>query len=302
MRKFKLVKIVLVSINLAFLSNCQNSKWEPLFDGKKLPPYNHYLGIPDSSINIPGLKKDSLGNYIEGLGWNDPLNVYSVVSLEGKQVIRISGQVIGGLILSENLANYHLRLKFKWGKIKWEWMKGRPKDGGILYHQRKRIRHELQIHEGDVGSYWAKKVILDIPASYSSEIPEAIVKAKPFLQPLVSTLHDTMLVFNHDAPLHHFDGGNGGKDWQIVIANPYNEKPHGEWNTLELICWENHAVHLVNGKVNLVVLNAHFEEDGKLFPLVSGNLTLQSEGAEIYFKDIQLKKLDSTPAELIDYL
>ena len=125
--------------------SCQNSEWQSLFNGKELPPYHHYLGIPDASIDIPGLEKDSLGNYIQGLGWSDPLKVFSVAGLENESVIRISGQVIGGLVLADSLSNYHLKLQFKWGDIKWDWMEGRPKDGGILYHQRKGGRHEFQI-------------------------------------------------------------------------------------------------------------------------------------------------------------
>ena len=158
------------------------------------------LGKPDSSIQVPGLRRDSLGNYVEGLGSNDPLQVFSIDHLEGENVIRISGQVVGGLILADSLANYHLRLKFKWGDLKWGWMEGRPKDGGILYHQRPTYRHELQIHEGDVGSYWARKVILDIPAIYTKKIPKAIIQAKPYLQSLVNTLNDSMLIFPGTSP------------------------------------------------------------------------------------------------------
>jgi len=284
------------------LTACNFVNWRPLFNGKELPPYPHYLGKPDSSIEIPGLNRDSLGNYLESLGTYDPLKVYSIDTLEGVPVIRISGQVIGGLILSDSISNYHLRLKFKWGNIKWNWMEGRPKDGGILYHQGNGGRHEFQIHEGDVGSYWAKKVVLDIPARYTIEIPEAIIKAKPYLQPLVSTLNDSMLIFDHSALCHHFDGSGGFKDWQIVIANPYNEKPSGEWNTLELICYENHAVHIVNRKVNLVLLNSFYRDGKNLFPLTSGRLALQSEGAEIFFKDIEVKKLNEMPQILKHYL
>lgn len=283
-------------------TSCQNNNWQSLFNGSELPTNNNYLGIPDASIDIPGLEKDRLGNYTQGLGWNDPLEVFSVVELENKSVIRISGQVIGGLVLADSLSNYHLRLKFKWGNIKWNWMEDRPKDGGILYHQGEGVRHEFQIHEGDVGSYWARKVELDIPARYTNKIPEAIHHAKPFLLPLVNTLHDSMLIFDPNASLHHFDGKGGPKDWQIVIANPYNENAHGEWNTLELICWENHAVHMVNGKVNLILLNSFYRKGENLIPITSGRLVLQSEGAEIFFKDIQAKNLNKVPVELIDFL
>lgn len=297
-----IAKLTTLICIISTLVSCKTNEWQTLFNGKDLPPHNHYLGIPDATIDIPGLKRDSLGNYLEGLGWNDPLEVFSVVELENEPVIRISGQVIGGLVLADSLSNYHLRLQFKWGDIKWDWMEGRPKDGGILYHQGNGVRHEFQIHEGDVGSYWAKKVVLDIPARYTHNIPEAINHAKPFLLPLVNTLQDSMLVFDAYAPFHHFDGSGGPKDWQIVIANPYNENPHGQWNSLELICWENHAVHIVNGKVNLVLLNSFCQTSEELIPLTTGRLVLQSEGAEIFFKDIHVKKFKTLPSVLKEYL
>ncbi len=137
------------------IQSCKQDQWIGIYDGQSTLEFDHYLGIPDSSIDLAGLKKDCLGNYIEGLGLEDSLEVFSIANLDGENVISISGQVIGGLILSDILANYHLRLKFKWGDKKWDWMQGRPKDGGILYHQRLGYSHELQIHEGDVGSYWA---------------------------------------------------------------------------------------------------------------------------------------------------
>lgn len=288
---------IAISFFLVILG-CSENKWTPIYQGEDTLRFKHYLGIPDSSVNVQGLKKDSLGNYTEGLGYNDPLNVFTIDTLDHENVIRISGEVIGGLILKDSLANYHLKLKFKWGDLKWKWMEGRPKDGGILYHQGK-VRHELQIHEGDVGSYWAKNVILDIPATSTTAIPNAIKKAKPYLEHLVSTLKDTMLLFDENGGLHHFEGKN---EWQIVIANPYNEKPHGEWNTLELICWRNHAVHIINGKVNMVVLNSFYRNGTELEPLISGRLTLQSEGAVVYFKDIVYQKLEKTPEVLSKYL
>lgn len=291
--------IGILSTILIAISSCKHSNaWQPVYNGESELNFKHYLGRPDSSIHIEGLAKDSLGNYTEGLGYNDPLKVYTIAELENENVIRISGEVIGGLILIDSIADYHLKLKFKWGDIKWDWMKGRPKDGGILYHQGA-FRHELQIHEGDIGSYWAKKVIFDVPATTTSNLPEAILKARPFLKPYVSTLTDTMWIFNEKAPLQHFEGKD---EWQIVLANPYNELPHGEWNTLEVICWKNHAIHLVNGEVNMLILNSYYREGSKILPLNTGRLTLQSEGAEIFFKEIYVKKVSATPAILKKYV
>lgn len=300
MNRLYLALILLLTLALSSLISCTQNNWIPLIEGSELPGYS-YLGKPHSSIQVEGLQRDSLGNYTEGLGLADPLGVFSVVELNGEHVIRISGEVIGGLVLSDSMENFHLKLKFKWGNHKWAWMHGRPKDGGILYHQGI-ARHEFQIHENDVGSYWSRKVILDVPASYSHDLPQAIIAARPYLEKYVSSLTDSMLVFDPNAPPHHFNGSKGRKDWQIVIANPYNESQHGDWNTLELICWDNHAAHVVNGKLNMVVLNSQYRNNDQLLPLSKGRLTLQSEGAELFFRDIKYKKLEQTPDILLPFL
>lgn len=286
----------------AYLSVSAEGGWEALFNGKDLSNWYHYLAKPDKSIDVAGLPRNADGTYQQPIGFmsEDPLKVFSVVEEDGESCIRISGKVIGNLFTQKPYGNYHLKLLFKWGDIKWDWMKGRPKDGGILYHYNRlesgqSWRHEFQIHEGDVGSYWARHPIVDIPAGWTDELPDAIRTAAPFLKELVSTLSDTMLMFEPNHKPHHFDGS--GK-WQIVIANPLNEKPSGEWNTLELICYENHSVHKVNGKTNMVVLNGKIKIDGAVTPITKGSIQLQSEGAEIFFKDIQIRTLEKMPPEL----
>ena len=60
------------------------------------------------------------------------------------------------------------------------------------------------------------------------------------------------------------------------------ERPHGEWNTLEAIIKDGHCQHIVNG----VMVNEAYEAS-----IQKGKLLIQSEGAEIYYRNIQLKKL-----------
>ena len=294
---------------VGLLSQCQNrntanSDWEPLFNGSDLTNWSFYLSRPDKSIDIPDLAKDSLGNYTEPLRDNDPLNVFSVDTLQGQPVIRISGAVVGNLYTLKKYKNYHLKLKFRWGNKKWDWMKGRPKDGGVLYHYNTRkgqagVRHEFQIHAGDVGSYWAKHTIVDIPAQLTSDIPNAIRKAKPYLLPLVPNLGDTMLIFDRNSAMHHFDGTN---EWQICLTNPLVEQNESEWNTLELLCYENHVVHKVNDIVNMMLVNAKYMDNDQLMIMDSGSIQLQSEGAEIFFKDIMIKPLTEMPPLLEPFL
>jgi len=62
----------------------------------------------------------------------------------------------------------------------------------------------LQIHEGDVGRYWAKHTIVDIPGSYITDLPRSIRQVKPYLKNQVPTLGDILLRFNRDSALIHF--------------------------------------------------------------------------------------------------
>src|SRR5210317_888730 len=65
---------------------------------------------------------------------NDPLNVFSVVEMDGQQVLKVSGEVYGGLSTKQEFENYHLSLEFKWGTKKYEPRLQDKRDSGILYH------------------------------------------------------------------------------------------------------------------------------------------------------------------------
>jgi hypothetical protein len=60
------------------------------------------------------------------------------------------------------------------------------------------------------------------------------------------------------------------------------EKPHGEWNVLELVTQGNNVKQYVNGKL---------ANEGTDPSPGSGKILFQSEGAEIYFRDMKLYPL-----------
>ena len=71
------------------------------------------------------------------------------------------------------------------------------------------------------------------------------------------------------------------------VKQPDNEKPTGEWNTVEIVCLGEDSIHIVNGKV-VMRLHAPRRIDGpKPEPVTSGPVILQSEGAEIFYRDIE---------------
>ncbi len=61
-----------------------------------------------------------------------------------------------------------------------------------------------------------------------------------------------------------------------------NEHPNGEWNTVEVLSYNGQCIHIVNG----MIVNA-----GQFSSLRHGKILLQSEYAEIYYKDILIRQL-----------
>jgi len=67
-----------------------------------------------------------------------------------------------------------------------------------------------------------------------------------------------------------------------VIKKKDNEKPTGEWNRLEIIAQDGKCTHIMNG----VVVN-----EGTDASIRSGRILVQSEGAEIYYRKIEIEEL-----------
>jgi hypothetical protein len=61
------------------------------------------------------------------------------------------------------------------------------------------------------------------------------------------------------------------------------EKPHGEWNLVELVAQGGHVKQYLNGKL--------VNEGSDAYPS-SGKILIQSEGAEVFFRDIRLFPLE----------
>ena len=61
-----------------------------------------------------------------------------------------------------------------------------------------------------------------------------------------------------------------------------NEKPSGEWNRLEIIAQKGKCTHIMNG----VVVN-----EGTDASVRTGRILVQSEGAEIYYRKIDIEEL-----------
>jgi hypothetical protein len=255
-----------------------------LFNGKDLSGWDTWLGRPYKGKEPVGLNRD-------------PDGVFKVVQADGKPAIRISGQTFGALTSQKEYGNYHLRLEFKWGDKKWPPRAKEVRDSGLLYHcvgshgaggSYWMRSLELQIEEHDCGDFWSVDgVLVDVRAVPQSGIPGA------------------GLVYNKDGKPYTVPrevaatAGRTRVDPRIIKDGDY-ERPVGQWNTIELYTVGGTSVHVVNGKAVMVLTGARQPvKGGKTLPLTRGKIQLQSEGAEVFYRNIALRPLDRIPEELL---
>ncbi len=275
MKKINLIICVLLLFSFKALTQEKESKWLNLFNGKDLNGWDTYLG-PEF---------DSSGNRISKIpvGLNkDPMKVFTVVEQNGENVIRISGENWGGISTKKQFMNYHLQLQFKWGQLTWGKKRNKKKDSGLLYHavgeqgahnESWMRSQEFQIEDGNTGDYWSLTgAIQDIPATLKGD------------KNYVYSPTGSMITFS----LSSTAGRNCKKS---VDA----EASVGEWNTLDLYCFGDQSIHIVNGKVVMRLFNSRQSDNGQITPLKKGKIQLQSEGAELFYKEIKLQSIKGIP-------
>jgi hypothetical protein len=263
--------------------------WTPLWNGRTLDGWTTWMRQPEPSSQVPGVARGADGRYTEPIGsGRDPLQVFTVTEIDQRPAIRISGEVFGELRTTGSYRDYHLKLQFKWGEKKWP-PRDRPetpRDSGLLYHVhappgqdgRTWARSiELQIQEHDVGDLYAIGSAIAVRA-----------KARPGTQPM---LYD----YDPAGEWTFFSQSQGASG--RCIKQPDAEKPSGEWNTVELICFRDEAIHVVNGRV-VMRLHGPLTIDAPVpSPVTSGQIILQSEGAEVFYRDIAIRPISAIPPE-----
>lgn len=71
-------------------------------------------------------------------------------------------------------------------------------------------------------------------------------------------------------------------DQKRVFRSADFENPTGEWNTIEILCYGDKAEHYVNG---------HLVNEGSNLSVTRGKILLQLEGAEVFYKTVDLIQL-----------
>lgn len=292
------MKLPIVITLVCFLMNsCSPKKsssqeWEYLLN-MELSKWDEFVGAPHHTVDIEGYEKGNGMDEGTPLGLNnDPLNVFSVIEMDGEPVLKISGEIYGAVTTKKEYENYHLSLMFKWGSKKYEPRLDKPMDSGVLYHAIGEQgvfwncwmqSQEFQIQEEDCGDYYTI-------AGTGADI-RAIKKANP-------DSNWDIFIYNTKSGYKQFKTGEDGR-----CRKSANYGKLEGWNQIDLICLEDKAYHIVNGKIALVMENSvTYSEQDIAKPLTKGKIQLQSEGAEVFYKNIKIKSINELPYQFANQL
>lgn len=232
-----------------------------LFNGKDLT--NWYIFMKGEKIN------------------EDTKKVFTV----SDGMIHISGNGFGCITTNEAFQNYRIIVEFKWGEKTWGSRLDRARDSGLLLHSVGKdgafggvwmYSLEANIIEGGVGDFI---VVGDGSDQYAITCKVAPEKSKKNAwigqkngQPV--TIHSGRIDWFHRDP-----------DWEDTInfrGKNEIEKPHGQWNKLEVVAKDDQ----LDVYLNDILVNQAFEVKP-----AGGRIQIQTELAEIFVRRVTLLPL-----------
>ena len=238
----------------------KNSKTIYLFNGKNLNGWYTFLKVRGRD--------------------NDPKKVFTVAD----GLIRISGEEWGCITTYEEFSNYKLVFEFKWGSQTFNPRINNAMDNGVLLHSQGvdggsqgiwMHSIECQIIEGGTGDFI---VVGDGSANFA--ITSTVAPDK----------QGGSYIFKPGGSLATINSGRinwfaRDPDWKDVkgFRGKNNiEKTAGEWNRVECIAEGDKISIFLNGA--LVNQAIHVKPS-------KGRIQIQSEGAEIFFRRVELTHL-----------
>jgi hypothetical protein len=226
-----------------------------------IPPHGPAINL------FNGHDLSNFDTFIRGQGLNsDPDHIFTVE----KKTIHISGNGFGYIITRDSYKDFYLTADFKWGEGTFLERKGKARDSGILFNVQGEQKVwprsiEFQITEGGTGDFWMTD------GAALTGIGKDGSKGARVTGPAGSAL--SIPRYNKGT----FPNVTGVRDPTGEV-----EKPHGQWNHLQLISQGGHIRQYVNGKLA--------NEGTDALP-AEGKILFQSEGAEVYFRNLKVYQL-----------
>ncbi len=265
--------------------------WAPL---PSLPAESRIDGVDVPVATIPLFNGEDLENFyiwIPGTARSDPDQVFSVVhQIDGAPAIRASGQHFGGLVTKRAYADYKLVVEFRWGLVTWDPRRTKAMDSGILLH----CTGEDGNADAAFTSPWIRSVEYQMIEGGTGDLILLRGFERTHRDRLATRLTSPVIPgtrnWDPEGTPVEFEGGrinwqHRDPSWRDELG--YRgaldvEKPKGDWNLIEIICRNDTLEYFLNGvRVN----------GGTNSQLTSGRIMFQSEGAEVFFRRIELHPL-----------
>ncbi len=267
-KQFPLVLIIVLAVSVILetgLTGFTNSitpgkSTIKLFNGKNLDGW--YTFIKEKGKNI------------------DPNKVFTIQD----GMIRISGEEFGCITTNDEFENFKLTVEFKWGEITYDPRVDKARDSGILLQSVGEDGAvggiwmnslECQLIEGGTGDFI---VVGDGSKNFSVTCPVAPEKQGDSYVFQAGgnnvTINENRINwYGRDPEWKDVKGFRGAKDL---------EKPVGKWNKIECIVKEGDISIYLNG----TLVNHAVDSQPR-----KGKIQIQSEGAEIFFRRIEIAGL-----------
>ena len=256
--------ILIVCISLISLTT---QAQKSLFNGKNLKNWDIFLGSPIAGFEDLAKKAT-------------PESTYQIIEKEGQKMIHVSGDILASLATKDEYENYHLHLEFKWGENVYG-----KRNSGLLYHSfgpfgvafgtwMATIEHQL-MHDNLGDTYLMANTYCETKTTKSDD-------GKSF-------------TYSPEGELTSFSENDNGRS---IKKSMDAEKPLGEWNTVDLYCFGQTSVHVVNGQAVMINTNNSKIENGQKVPLSKGKIQIQSEGGEFFIRKIEIEKISSIPSTI----
>jgi len=208
----------------------------------------------------------------------DPNGVFSVKRGE----IIVAGTEWGGIATKSAYRDYHLIVEWKWGGPAYGKRAQAARDSGILVH--------ASGADGAAGGTWLESIESQIIEGGTGDLLSVAGATRPSLTVETRLGPDKQLYWQRGGKAETRDRGRFnwyGRDvnWKDTLGyrGPQDvEKPTGQWNRQEVICDGDHIKVILNG----VVVN-----EALAVKPSAGRIQLQSEGAEIHFRKVELRPL-----------
>ena len=256
---------------------------------------------PDRVIQLfDGKRLDGFYTWLVDSHKEDPLRVFTVVDqVDGAPAIRISGEQWGGIVTRESYRDYRLIVEFRWGLLTWGQRRNAARDSGVLVHAQGADGNtgrdfngpwmrsiEAQIIEGGVGD-------IILVAGFEADG----TRLTPRLTARAGKDRDGEPVFDPTGEAREFESGRinwfgRDVDWQDKLGfrgKAMTREPRGR-------------VDAPRGRRAGRPPHLHREREGRerRRPVEpdGGEDLIQSEGAEIFFRRIDLEPVGSRAGTL----